>query len=103
MGQWSIELLLLLSPRLRCLMCLAAFRSIMGVHYRYDSTEGIILGETYAVRLLHQVRTQGPRSVRSCPGSASRKQGMGTASDFRRLVFVVVRLRAFLSYLLLPR
>lgn len=27
----------------------------MGVHYRFDSTEGMILGETVAVRLLHQV------------------------------------------------
>lgn len=27
----------------------------MGVHYRLDSSEGMILGETFAVRMLHQV------------------------------------------------
>lgn len=27
----------------------------MGSHYRMDGTEGMILGETVAVRLLHQV------------------------------------------------
>lgn len=27
----------------------------MGVHYRFDSTEGMRLGETIAVRILHQV------------------------------------------------
>lgn len=27
----------------------------MGVHYRFDSTEGLILGETAAIRMLHQV------------------------------------------------
>eukprot|EP00903_Cladosiphon_okamuranus_P011260 g10618.t1 len=29
-------------------------RQMMGVHYRFDSTEGLILGETVAVRMLHQ-------------------------------------------------
>ena len=33
----------------------------MGVHYRFDSTEGIILGETFAVRVLHQVRRSQAR------------------------------------------
>lgn len=28
---------------------------MMGVHYRLDSTEGLVLGETIAVRILHQV------------------------------------------------
>lgn len=27
----------------------------MGVHYRFDNTEGIILGETFAVRMIHVV------------------------------------------------
>ena len=31
-------------------------RSMCGVHYRGDSTEGMLLGEVVAVRMLHQVR-----------------------------------------------
>lgn len=39
----------------------------MGSHYRMDGTEGMILGETVAVQLLHQVTsTQGYHSGRSC-------------------------------------
>lgn len=30
----------------------------MGVHYRMDSHEGLILGEAIAVRRLHQVQSQ---------------------------------------------
>lgn len=30
---------------------------MMGVHYRFDSHEGLILGEAVAVRRLHQVST----------------------------------------------
>ncbi|CAN0511904.1 unnamed protein product, partial [Laminaria digitata] len=30
-------------------------RQILGVHYRFDGQEGLTLGETVAVRLLHQV------------------------------------------------
>ena len=32
-----------------------------GVHYRFDSEEGLILGEIVAVRLLQQVRTRKPK------------------------------------------
>ena len=30
-------------------------RQMLGIHYRFDGQEGMILGETIAVRLLHQV------------------------------------------------
>lgn len=46
-----------------CLVILLFFpRQMMGVHYRFDSMEGLILGETIAVRILQQV----------CPGYARR-------------------------------
>ena len=35
-------------------------RQMLGVHYRIDSTEGLTLGETAAIRLLHQVRITTP-------------------------------------------
>lgn len=40
--------------------------TVTEVHYSMDSTEGIILGETFAARLLHQVtRPVGHRLVDS--------------------------------------
>lgn len=36
------------------------YRQMLGVHYRIDSTEGLVLGETAAIRLLHQVRMTLP-------------------------------------------
>ena len=30
-------------------------RQMLGIHYRFDGQEGLTLGETVAVRLLHQV------------------------------------------------
>ena len=35
---------------------LLVYRQMLGVHYRIDSTEGLTLGETAGIRLLHQVR-----------------------------------------------
>ena len=32
------------------------FRSMCGVHYRFDSEEGLVLGEAVGVRMLQQVR-----------------------------------------------
>ncbi|CAM9303474.1 unnamed protein product [Sphacelaria rigidula] len=36
-------------------------RNHLGVHYRFDSTEGMLLGETVAVRILHAVSLPSPR------------------------------------------
>ena len=33
---------------------------MLGIHYRFDGQEGLTLGETIAVRLLHQVNRDMP-------------------------------------------
>ena len=35
-------------------------RQMLGIHYRFDGQEGLTLGETIAVRLLHQVNRDMP-------------------------------------------
>lgn len=70
----------------------------MGVHYRFDSTEGLILGETVAVRMLHQVRVcilSGNLAKRLSPSSICRPRSP-TPRDVFQLnpTAVVVRYRA---------